>query len=162
MLRTGHMASCRSAGASAVWGMDDRAVEKRGQKLTAAGGIDRKQAAMTCLAASSVWSSRRYVVLDRGAAFCASSRGDAVLLSDAGLGLDVRVLHLGGRSLGESLGRLRHCRDDRLVFVPEGSAAATPACGALIRPVWACGKMLRLRRQGQLAKKDERVSCGTT
>ena len=37
------MASCRSAGASAVWGMDDRAVEKRGQKSTATGGIDRKQ-----------------------------------------------------------------------------------------------------------------------
>jgi drug/metabolite transporter (DMT)-like permease len=30
-------------GASAAWGMDDRAVEKRGPKLTAAGGIDRKQ-----------------------------------------------------------------------------------------------------------------------
>jgi drug/metabolite transporter (DMT)-like permease len=29
--------------ASAVWGMDDRAVGKRGPKLTAAGGIDRKQ-----------------------------------------------------------------------------------------------------------------------
>ena len=32
-----------SGGASAVWGMDDRAVDKRGPTLTAAGGIDRKQ-----------------------------------------------------------------------------------------------------------------------
>ena len=32
-----------SGGVSAVWGMDDRAVDKRGPTLTAAGGIDRKQ-----------------------------------------------------------------------------------------------------------------------
>ena len=32
-----------SGGASAVWGMDDRAVDKRGPTLTAAGGIDRRQ-----------------------------------------------------------------------------------------------------------------------
>jgi drug/metabolite transporter (DMT)-like permease len=31
------------SGASAVWGMDDLAVDKRGPTLTAAGGIDRKQ-----------------------------------------------------------------------------------------------------------------------
>ena len=29
--------------ATAVWGMDDRAIDKRGPKVTAAGGIDRKQ-----------------------------------------------------------------------------------------------------------------------
>src|SRR3974390_781385 len=31
-----------SVGASAVWGMNDRAVDKRGPTLTAAGGTDRK------------------------------------------------------------------------------------------------------------------------
>jgi drug/metabolite transporter (DMT)-like permease len=38
------MASLPIGGAaSAVWGMDDRAIDKRGPKSTAAGGIDRKQ-----------------------------------------------------------------------------------------------------------------------
>src|SRR5262249_49369236 len=66
-----------------------------------------------------------------------------------------RVLHLGGRSLGESLGRLRHRRDDRPVFVPARSAVATPACGALIRTGMGLRQNARLRRQGQLVKKDE-------
>ena len=74
----------------------------------------------------------RTVVLDQGVAIGAGSRSDAVLLSDAGLGLDVRVFHLGGRSFGKSAGRLCNRRHDRLVFVLARGAAAASACAALI------------------------------
>jgi len=104
----------------------------------------------------------RTMVLDQGAAVRAGARSDAVLLSDAGLGLDVRLFHLGGHSFGKSAGRLRHRRDDRLVFALEGSAATTPACDALIRKGMALRQNGKLRRQKQLARNDEGVSCGTS
>jgi drug/metabolite transporter (DMT)-like permease len=78
------------------------------------------------------------------------------------LGLDVRLFHLGGHSFGKSAGRLRHRRDDRLVFALEGSAATTPACDALIRKGMALRQNGKLRRQKQLARNDEGVSCGTS
>ena len=75
-----------------------------------------------------LYQCARAMVLDQGAASGAGGGGDAVLLSDAGLGAGHRLCRLGRGAYGKPARRLVHRGGDRAVPVfARGAAAAAPS-----------------------------------
>ena len=148
-------------GASAVWGMDDRAVDKRGPKLTAAAGIDRKQGktrsddvprGIVCMivatilfsgaSAASKWLVEIYPV---GEVLCLRSfasliAGASMILPVSGLSAFVtrRPLDHLARGLSQSISQL--CLLLAFSLMPLAGAVAinfsAPLFAALVSIVW--------------------------
>ena len=112
----------------------------------------------------------RSVVLDQVAAHGARGRGDAVLLSDDGLGAAPWLHRLGRCAVAVAVDRLGNRRDHRAVPVLARDAAASPAGlstsrdttpGVPIRPALPLAKPSRSHIAFQIEERAHRDRCRT-